>query len=250
MTDLQHAIDMLAPARRIAVLSGAGMSAESGIPTFRGSHDSLWSRFDPMRLATADAWREDAALVWAWYRWRIALVADAQPHAGHRALVALARTRRVDVVTQNVDDLHERAGSMVQAHVHGSLLALRCFDCAQPHGAPLDAMVAADVPQRLAPPRCLHCGGQVRPGVVWFGEALPQQPWTNAQQAMQDCDALLVVGTSGLVQPAASLPALAHRRGVPVLEINPEPAGLARDPRLRFAASAAQLLPSLADQLC
>nr|WP_298125866.1 NAD-dependent deacylase [uncultured Pseudoxanthomonas sp.] len=228
----------------ICVLTGAGMSAESGIPTFRGSHDSLWSRFDPMRLATAGAWREDPALVWGWYRWRMQLVREAQPNAGHRALAELARRVPLWLVTQNVDDLHERGGSVVDAHVHGSLFALRCFACAHAHEGPLDEYVGDA--QRVEPMRCVACGDRIRPGVVWFGEALPDDAWATAVDAATRCALMLVVGTSGLVYPAAGLPALARRHGAIVVEINPEPTALSADADHVWRATAAQALPLLA----
>jgi NAD-dependent deacetylase len=228
----------------ICVLTGAGMSAESGVPTFRGNHDSLWSRFDPMQLATADAWRADAPLVWAWYRWRMELVRQAQPHAGHRALADLARrVPRLSLVTQNVDDLHERAGSPVDAHVHGSLFALRCFDCGTAHEGGLPPFDAAA--QRVAPMTCTRCGGGIRPGVVWFGEALPEAAWRMAETGARDCALMLVIGTSGLVHPAAALPALAQRCGAVVVEINPEPTALSSDADHVWRAGAAQALPLL-----
>ena len=224
------------------MLTGAGMSAESGIPTFRGTHDSLWSRFDPTQLATAEAWREDPALVWGWYRWRMQRVRDAQPNAGHRALAGLARRVPLSLVTQNVDDLHERAGSHEVVHLHGSLFASRCLDCGtavvpDPILAGLDAL---DAGAREAPPACAACGGPFRPGVVWFGEALPEAAWQQAQASLEACDLLVVVGTSGLVQPAASLPALAQARGVRVIEINPVDSGVSAlaQERLRMPAGA------------
>lgn len=228
---------------RICVATGAGMSAESGIPTFRGTHDSLWSRFDPMRLATAEAWRADPALVWGWYRWRMQRVRDAQPNAGHKALAELARRVPLSLVTQNVDDLHERAGSVVDAHVHGSLFALRCFACGQAHDGPLDDYVEGQ--QKVAPMRCTACGDAIRPGVVWFGEALPDDAWSAAVDAAERCMLVLVVGTSGLVYPAAGLPALARRHGATVVEINPEPTALSAEADHVWRSTAAQALPQL-----
>nr|WP_298156271.1 NAD-dependent deacylase [uncultured Pseudoxanthomonas sp.] len=231
----------------VCVLTGAGMSAESGIPTFRGTHDSLWSRFDPTQLATAEAWREDPALVWGWYRWRMQRVRDAQPNAGHRALAGLARRVPLSLVTQNVDDLHERAGSIVDAHVHGSLFALRCFACARAHDGPLDDYV--DGVQRVEPMRCAACGDQVRPGVVWFGEALPDDAWSVATDAATCCTLMLVVGTSGLVYPAAGLPALARHHGAVVVEINPEPTALSAETDHVWRATAAEALPRMLAKL-
>ncbi|WP_407354145.1 SIR2 family NAD-dependent protein deacylase [Luteimonas sp. R10] len=211
---------------RIVLLTGAGMSAESGIPTFRDALTGLWARFDPQRLATPEAFDDDPALVWGWYRWRAARARQARPHAGHLGIAALETLgHAVSVVTQNVDDLHERAGSSRVLHLHGRLLASRCAGC----GARIDPdpIVAAPPPAgdgaREEPPACAHCdGGRFRPDVVWFGESLPGEAWNAAQEAIVACDLLLVVGTSGLVHPAAALPLHALAQGTPVLEINPE----------------------------
>lgn len=210
---------------RIAFLTGAGMSAESGVPTFRDALTGLWARFDPAGLATPEAFRRDPALCWGWYRWRAALVRRARPNAGHLAIAGLAgRGHEVTVVTQNVDDLHERAGSRDVVHLHGSLFATRCFDCGRP-AVPdpilegLDAIGGEGA--REAPPACVACGGPCRPGVVWFGEPLPADAWERACEALTACELLVVVGTSGLVQPAASLPRLAREAGARVVEINP-----------------------------
>src|SRR5699024_955660 len=130
----EDVVSAVREARRVLVLSGAGMSAESGVPTFRDAQTGLWEEFDPVQLATAEAWQEEPRFEWPWYAWRMHLVRGVQPNAGHRALADLARVREVMISTQNVDDLHERAGSSVAAHVHGSLFALRCTDCEEPYG--------------------------------------------------------------------------------------------------------------------
>jgi len=238
---------LLADAAKIVVMTGAGMSAESGIPTFRGTRSGLWARFDPEQLATAGAFRKDEALVWGWYRWRTAMVEQAQPHAGHAAIVELAALRAgLVVVTQNVDDLHERAGSGDVVHLHGSLFAPRCIACGMPHPHErLPASTALDPAIRVVPPRCTHCGGSIRPGVVWFGESLPAPAWQRAEQVLQECEALLVVGTSGVVQPAASLPSLAKRRGKPVIEINPEAGGITPMADVSWRTTAADGLPQV-----
>jgi len=230
-------------ARRVTVLTGAGMSAESGIPTFRDAQSGLWARFDPMQLATPEAWEADPALVWAWYRWRAALVRGVEPNAGHRALATWAdeTATQVRVVTQNVDDLHERAGSAVLAHVHGSLFATRCADCGE---APYEEPPVPPAPvERLDPPTCTRCGGLLRPGVVWFGEMLPTAPMSRAEEAVEECDLVLVVGTSGLVHPAAGLPHLARARGIPVVEINPAPTELSDAVDEVWRETAARALP-------
>ena len=226
---------------RLVVLSGAGMSAESGIPTFRDALTGLWARFDAERLATEAAFRADPALVWGWYRWRAAMVAAATPNAGHHGVAALAADgHEVVVVTQNVDDLHERAGSPGVLHLHGRLLASRCIGC----GARVDPdpILAGPAPPeggaREAPPICAGCGDVFRPDVVWFGEALPGDAWDAAADAVSACELLVVVGTSSLVWPAAGLPDLALRSGAPVLEINPVATPLSPRADARWATTA------------
>lgn len=230
-------------ARNVVVLTGAGMSAESGIPTFRDAQNGLWSRFHPEDLATARAYQQDKALVWGWYVWRMAVVNAAQPHAGHRALADLAAAKPgMTIITQNVDDLHERAGIADVVHLHGRLFASCCFACGAPHEDFVLPPEAAQMPTlRLPPPRCTHCTGYVRPGVVWFGEDLPRAPWRTAERRAAACDLMIAIGTSGLVFPAASLPSIARQRGAKVVEINPIRTQLtdAADLCLRSTASAA-----------
>lgn len=235
-------VDLVRAARRVTVLTGAGMSAESGVPTFRDAQSGLWARFDAEHLATEDAFRRDPALVFGWYIWRLGLVRGAQPNDGHRALADWAATTDVRVITQNVDDLHERAGSEVAAHVHGSLASFRCFDCGTPYFGPLpEASTAGPV----EPPRCPACGGLIRPGVVWFGEPLPAHDFAVAVQACRHADLLLVVGTSGLVYPAAGLPDVAATEGIPVVELNPEPTQLTASVDHSWRTTAAVGLPAL-----
>ncbi len=204
---------------RIVVFSGAGISADSGIPTFRSGHNGLWNEFDPQQLATPDAWRRDKAVVWGWYEWRRALVMTAQPNPGHLAVAQLQRDFGANVVTQNVDDLHERADATGVLRLHGSLFAARCVACGAPHelGAP-----PANAERQSMPPRCTRCGGYVRPGVVWFGESLPEAAVAQATRLMRRCDLLLlVVGTSGVVYPAAGMVNLVPPEAL-VVEINPQ----------------------------
>ncbi|MGO3126452.1 MAG: SIR2 family NAD-dependent protein deacylase [Luteimonas sp.] len=210
---------------RLVVLSGAGISAESGIPTFRDALTGLWARFDAERLATEGAFRADPALVWGWYRWRAAMVAAAAPNAAHVDVAALVGDgHALTVVTQNVDDLHERGGARDVLHLHGRLLASRCIGC----GARItpDPILAPPSPPeggtRETPPACAACGAAFRPDVVWFGEALPADTWNAAEAAVDACDLLVVVGTSSLVWPAAGLPDRVLRTGTPVLDINPQ----------------------------
>ena len=212
------AAQALRAARSVVVFTGAGVSAESGIATFRDALTGLWSRFDPAQLATAEAFERDPALVWGWYEWRRALVAKALPNPAHHAVAAMAtKVPRLTVVTQNVDDLHERAGS-TPLRLHGSLFAPRCSEC----GAAAQAPPMLHVEQaRLDPPRCA-CGGFIRPGVVWFGEALPEETLDAAFEAAATCDVLLSVGTSSVVYPAADIPHRAARAGAVVVQVNPD----------------------------
>lgn len=234
--------DLARAAGRVTVLTGAGMSAESGVATFRDALSGLWSRYDPEQLATEDAFRADPALVFGWYAWRLARIREASPNPGHLALAAWAGSAEVRIVTQNVDDLHERGGSDVLAHLHGSLAQWRCLDCGRPFAGPIaDAAEGVRVP----PPRCAHCGGPIRPGVVWFGERLPTRALDDAVAACRDADLLLVVGTSGVVHPAAGLPGLARAAGVPVVELNPEPTELSRTCDQVWRTTAAAGLPAL-----
>lgn len=238
----------LRAARRVAVLTGAGVSAESGIATFRDAQTGLWERFAAEDLATPEAFRRDPALVWGWYEWRRMQVLRAGPNPAHRAIAALAeRVPALSLITQNVDDLHERAGSRGVVHLHGSLHAPRCFDCGEPFAFPAAAPREPDGGRRLAPPRCARCGGAVRPGVVWFGESLPVDAWREAGQAVADCELLLAVGTSGLVHPAAGLPALARRHGATVVLINPVPTALDAVAQHLLRGKAGELLPALLD---
>ena len=207
---LYHAAELLGAARRVVVLTGAGISAESGVPTFRDDLTGLWARFDAQRLATPEAFHADPDLVWGWYEWRRARVRRAEPNPGHLAIAAIeARVPGSTVITQNVDDLHERAGTRAAIHLHGSLFAPRCVAAAHP--ATLDDAPDGETAQphegrRIPPPRCTSCGALVRPGVVWFGEALPDAELAAAVDAAAACDVLLAVGTSGVVYPAAEIP--------------------------------------------
>lgn len=240
----QEMIDAVRDAEWITVFSGAGMSAESGIGTFRDAQSGLWERFDPTQLASPQGWAADPALVWGWYQWRARQVREASPNAGHRALAALGETKTVLVVTQNVDDLHERAGSGSVSHLHGSLFAPRCSHCAAPY-AGIDADPSGATGEPMEPPTCPVCLSAVRPGVVWFGENLPADAWARAESAIRGAQVVLVVGTSGVVYPAASLPERAAAAGIPVFECNPESSALSAVATISVRTSAAVGLPAL-----
>lgn len=230
-------LDCLRTARAVTVFTGAGVSAESGIPTFRDALTGLWARFDASALATAEAFRADPELVWGWYEWRRMKVLRARPNAAHLAIAALqARLPGLTVVTQNVDDLHERAGSRAVLHLHGELCRPRCIDCGRPGTYPEGVPDEPEGGRRLAPPRCAACGGAIRPGVVWFGESLPEGVFERALEAAAASELLFVIGTSGLVMPAALLPQHARRAGARVVEINPRPVLAEADWQLAGAA--------------
>ena len=221
---------------RIVVLSGAGISTESGVPTFRDNETGFWSEYDPRELASVDGWLRNPDRVWAWYLWRHHLVKGVQPNDGHRAVAAWQDDADVTVITQNVDDLHERAGSRTVHHLHGSLNDFRCDTCESPYPGSIPAMPECQLEE--APPNC-ECGGRIRPGVVWFGEQLPDEPWQQAADAVRAADLLVVVGSSGIVHPAAGLPDLALANGAVVIEVNPEPTPLSRRATITLREKAA-----------
>lgn len=238
-------------ARRIVVFSGAGMSAESGIATFRDAQDGLWAHVDPMQWASEAGFRSDPPRVWAWYEQRRAAVRQSEPNAGHRALAAFSARHPglLGIVTQNVDDLHQRAGSTEVIRLHGDLLADRWLE-ACPHAEATDAAQApACEVDGGTPPRCRHCGNLRRPAVVWFGENLPYDALSAAEAAVSDADELLVVGTSGTVWPAAGLVVRARQAGAHVVVVNPEPTELDDEAHLVLTGTAARLLPRLFDPL-
>jgi NAD-dependent deacetylase len=248
--DIARARALLDDAARVVVLTGAGVSAESGVPTFRGA-GGLWKQFRPEDLATPEAFARDPRLVWEWYAWRRMLVAECAPNAAHRALAAWAlREGTVTIVTQNVDGLHTRAareaaGSAdplpgLPVEVHGSLLRDRCSACdARSEPRPVDVRSLATLP------RCDRCGGMLRPDVVWFGEMLDEAVLATADAAAASADVCLVVGTSALVHPAASLPSRTRAHGGVVVEVNPEETPLTGAATVSVRGRAADVVPRL-----
>jgi len=233
-------------AQHLCVLTGAGMSAESGVPTFRDALTGLWARYDAAELATEQGFRAQPALVWDWYQSRREGVARAQPNAGHLAIARWQADHpgRLTLVTQNVDDLHQRAGSTGVLCLHGALFADRWLD-ACPRRARGEPACDPGSAEPGHPPRCRSCGNLVRPGVVWFGEDLPPDVLEAAERAAEACDLMLVVGTSGVVYPAAGLPAVARRCGARVVVVNPEPSGIDPLAHVVLRGTAAGLLPVL-----
>ena len=208
-------IDRLRTARRVAVFTGAGVSAESGVPTFRDAQTGLWARFRPEDLATPEAFRRDPVTVWNWYAWRRELIGAVQPNPAHRAIAGLQqRFAALTVITQNVDGLHQRAGSRDVIELHGNIGIDLCFEC----GRRGQSGAGTEVP-----PRCVHCNGRLRPGVVWFGESLPPSAWDSALECAQRADIFFCIGTSSLVEPAASLPHTARAAGAVLVQVNPAP---------------------------
>ena len=240
--------DALAKAQLVVVATGAGMSRESGIPTFRDALTGLWARFDPEELATEQAFRRAPARVFGWYAWRRKIVRAAVPHPGYDAVVALERlVPELVVITQNVDGLHRRAGSGRVLELHGSLDRFHCLD--QRHPYPGDAVVVPEEDGELDPPFCPRCGSPIRPGVVWFGEMLPEPEVAEAWELAARCDVMLVVGTSGMVQPAAALPGLARKAGAMVVEVNPEPSEISSLATATCRGPAGTVLPALVARL-
>ncbi len=240
-SDLKRARALLDQATAVAVLTGAGISAESGIPTFRDSLTGLWEKFRPEQLATPEAFEADPKLVWDWYAWRRAKVAEAKPNAGHLALVDIenaCRERGVDftLITQNVDGLHELAGTRRLVELHGNIRRVKCFD----HGHAVKGWAETD-----EVPRCPHCGSLLRPDVVWFGEALPGEALAQAIAAARSCEVFLCVGTSTVVEPAASLPFMALEEGATVIEVNPTRTPLTARAAIAIAGAAGEVLPDL-----
>ncbi len=220
----------------VVALTGAGVSAESGVPTFRGE-EGLWRDFRPEELATPAAFQRDPKLVWEWYNWRREMIAPCAPNAAHETLAQMeAELPDFCVVTQNVDGLHQVAGNERVLELHGNIWRVRCETC-------VTSMENHRVPLPEIPPRCPACGGLLRPDVVWFGESLPQAVLEAAWEVAASCRLMLVIGTSALVQPAASLPIIARQNGARLIEVNPSETPLSSHAHEVLRGPAAELLP-------
>ena len=227
--------DRLREAEKIVFVTGAGISQESGIPTFRGQ-DGLWRKYDPMKLATIDAFYKDPKLVWEWYEERRHNILAASPNPGHTAIAELEKYKQVSVLTQNIDGLHQRAGSTKVYELHGSIITIKCTVCNF-----RDKIVSSF---SQLPPLC-KCGNMLRPDVVWFGESLPQDIWESAIDHASSCDVMVVVGTSLAVSPANLLPVYAKQNGATMIEVNIEQTPMSSSMDISLRASAAQALPEL-----
>lgn len=240
MKTLLEAAAVLARAQRVACMTGAGVSAESGVATFRDAQTGLWSNFDAEQLASQDGFRANPGLVWRWYMERLATMESVQPNPGHHALHTLETlTPHFMLVTQNIDNLHERAGNQRVLHLHGNIARFHCNSCRSSHA------LLADERSDTMPPACTVCGDRVRPSVVWFGEMLPARILDQAYEEARACQVMLVVGTSGVVYPAAYLPHLARGNGAMVIDVNPEPNPISTMADLYLQGPGGEILPQL-----
>jgi len=238
---IEEAAHKLAGVKRLVVLTGAGISKESGIPTFREAQDGLWARYDPMMMASREGFLSDPKLVWEWYEYRFGMVESARPNPGHIAIAELEQIiPNTAVITQNIDGLHQAAGSRAVYELHGSIRRYKCLSGRHTGFTRADVLAAAE-----KPPRCPRCGDLLRPDVVWFGEYLPEDALSTAYALSERCGAMLVVGTSGVVQPAASLPYVAARAGAPVIDVNPERDELAEMADIFLPGPGGTVLPAL-----
>jgi NAD-dependent deacetylase len=238
---ISNAARWLAKCRLVVVLTGAGVSKESGIPTFRDAQEGLWAQYDPMVLATEAGYLMHPALVWQWYDYRFGMVEHAQPNPGHHAIAELERLLpQVVVVTQNIDGLHQIAGSTDVVELHGSIRSFKCLTGRHTGFARSDFADQVEIP-----PRCPRCGDLLRPDVIWFGELLPGEAINRAYNLAEACDAMLVVGTSGVVQPAASLPFIARHAGAAVIDVNPERDEIAEAADIFLQGPGGEILPRL-----
>ena len=242
MEEIEKAANVIKNSEYLTALTGAGVSAESGIPTFRGK-DGLWNKYRPEELATPQAFRTNPKLVWEWYAWRMKIVFNAKPNQAHYALAKLEEEGILKcLITQNVDDLHERAGSRNVLHLHGSLRVVKCESC--------DYKFYAEKPIEVETlPTCPKCSKLLRPGVVWFGETLPSDVLSKAFNEVEKSDVIIVVGTSAVVQPAASLPLIVRKSGGKIIEVNPNETPLTSIADISIRGSAGEVLSKIVERL-
>ncbi len=246
---IASAAALLRNAQRPCVLTGAGVSKESGIPTFRDAMGGLWSQFNPMELASPFAFQRDPKLVWDFYEVRREKMRPAEPNPGHYALAALEkRFARLPIITQNIDDLHERAGSTGVIHLHGLIARNKCYAACQGEPTLIDVSTLT-WDASATPPRCPHCGAFVRPDVVWFGEMLPPLALQAAKNVIYNTDLMLVIGTSGVVSPAAEMPFVAQEHDAKIVEINPYHSEITPIADIWIEARSGEALPRLVEIL-
>lgn len=233
---IESIINKIKTANKIVFVTGAGISQESGIPTFRGT-DGLWKKYDPMQLATIDAFYQDPKLVWEWYEDRRKNILEAKPNAGHIAIADLEKNKQVIVLTQNIDGLHQKAGSTNVLELHGSIIRIKCTKC----------NFEDEILSRFInlPPKCDNCGSILRPDVVWFGEPLPQNVWYNAIEHANSCDVMIIAGTSLVVSPANTLPLYAKQNGAMLIEVNPDETIMSNDMDYSLKTTSTNGLPKL-----
>jgi len=228
--------DILLDSKKIVFVTGAGISHESGIPTFRGK-DGLWRKFDSMQLATIDAFYNNPKLIWEWYEERRKNILNAKPNPGHSAITELEKYKKVVVLTQNIDGLHQRAGSTNVLELHGSIIRIKCTVCNFKDEIPTSF--------EILPPKCKRCNNILRPDVVWFGESLPLNVWNQAIVEVNSCDAMIIAGTSLVVSPANTLPLYAKQNNAILIEVNPEQTPMSTEIELSLRTTSAKALPSL-----
>jgi NAD-dependent deacetylase len=238
----ERLLERLSSATSVAALTGAGISAESGVPTFRGS-EGLWKKFKPEELASFDAFIRNPDLVWEWYSYRKKLIAEVEPNPGHYALADMEKLfQGFAVITQNIDNLHQRAGSTRVYELHGNIERNYCIKCGRRYHT-------EELASTTSAPHCIDCNGLLRPDVVWFGELLPADQWTSADRAAQSTDVFFSIGTSGIVYPAASLPLTAREAGAYVVEVNAETTPLSGIADETLIGKAGEILPRLVDAI-
>jgi NAD-dependent deacetylase len=238
----ERLLERLSSATSVAALTGAGISAESGVPTFRGS-EGLWKKFKPEELASFDAFIRNPDLVWEWYSYRKKLIAEVEPNPGHYALADMEKLfQGFAVITQNIDNLHQRAGSTRVYELHGNIERNYCIKCGRRYHT-------EELASTTSAPHCIDCNGLLRPDVVWFGELLPADQWTSADRAAQSADVFFSIGTSGIVYPAASLPLTAREAGAYVVEVNAETTPLSGIADETLIGKAGEILPRLVDAI-
>jgi NAD-dependent deacetylase len=241
--ELEQAITILSNSRKVVVSTGAGVSRESGIPTFRETQKGLWANFDPEELATLEGFLKNPAMVWNWYQDRIKQIKEVKPNPGHYAIAEMQDIfEEFYLITQNIDNLHQKAGSKNVCELHGNILQFKCLE---------ENTIVENWPDTdQVPPRCGNCNGMIRPNVVWFGEALPEKELSFAFHIAANCDVMIVAGTSGLVQPAASLPLIAKRSSnASIIEVNPQKSAITPVADVFLQSTSGNILPELLEKL-